>query len=418
MDLRALLTAFLRQGNGTGARFLGIIPLGSKLQARGATLKDRFLLEAAARWADYTILARKWHVSVHFSVVDRTGKKSPTHSRHECKQMEDSRALIIYQHLNLGDTQGILYCVNKRYAFKLTRSDSTAPWVITKLDEPPGDDYRLLTTRARQSTSWTVCRNLMLASVWLPDLIKARGFVLRSVNPATRAGRDLAEVEFDFRSEETADNPIRHGKLVLDPNNYWLPCSYEATAQWPDAEGKVSSTIEYLMDATAKGPTPVPRRCVVRYISSEAKVDDDLTYDLDVKTGNPVPESDFELAAFGLPDPALHYFNQPSQTSALEILPLRECVVPANPDKTQELTFVIRNHSAEPLQVLGGNFGCGANCCSRGLNLPLTVPARGEQEMRIGIRVGGAGSFHQRVSIFFVTDRPGVAALDIDGTAL
>jgi hypothetical protein len=140
-------------------------------------------------------------------------------------------------------------------------------------------------------------------NVHLPDLAKEPGFLLKRVSSVDADSNRLVRIEYDRVSHSMRNDPARGGWVLLDPALYWVVKQYEVKAVWPDGQGTISATLEY---KTTDSGFPLATR-VVRNHKAESQtgpVDHEYVLDYDLNVQDKLPERDFTLSAFGLPEPA------------------------------------------------------------------------------------------------------------------
>lgn len=291
--------------------------IGESRAQDAAAWKERFLTEAPRRWQDYLergkCLQGTWHYT--FANLAEEGKVY-RRSRLEFKQ-HGSCALVIDQNL-LGKSQtGTLKSINSRYGFLLRRSAPDKPWVLIRHDLDLQDGWGLShASPTVAAQNWVGIHFLVngTAMTYLPDVIKDADFSVRSAAPLVRDGRTLVRVEFDARpkqwrargdAEATGWMPLREGWFLFDPERYWVLRECHAKQQEPEEDGTTSTVGAKLDYKEGRNGFPILTRIVRRsdgtlqgkLMQMEHKAEFDL-YEQD-----DVPESEFTLSAFGIPEP-------------------------------------------------------------------------------------------------------------------
>jgi hypothetical protein len=283
--------------------------------------KERFLSEAPHKWAEYRTLGKRLQGSCLVSYRDRSaGAKVFSSVRYECKQ-NDVCALALTQ--DLGDTpktrKGRLEVVNSRYAFRLERSAPDRPWILVGTSFHPEQGYGLsrLTPDVRVAGIF-VDKALSFSSIHecLVDMIRDPDFVIKNVTAVVQEGQEGVRLEFSNRPKMTAPrkvkaneipggwNPVGGGWVLLDPAHYWVIRAYDVHTEWQDrSTGRMTATFSY---KEGQNGLPILSRILGNYKGttaqgSRAETEDNHEYNLTERPD--VPESEFMLTAFGLPEP-------------------------------------------------------------------------------------------------------------------
>lgn len=96
-------------------------------------------------------------------------------------------------------------------------------------------------SNASQCAYSEACRGLVLWSAWFPSMIVDAGF---KAGKYVKSSDGLIEVEFDYKpqGQKSASNPVRGGRVWLDPSRYYLIARASLRGQW--ANGKENGTLE------------------------------------------------------------------------------------------------------------------------------------------------------------------------------
>jgi hypothetical protein len=182
---------------------------------------------------------------------------------------------------------------NLRYHFVLTREQETRPWVISELKRrSAGDPTNPLATGGL---------HLGPSSTEVPMLIKSPNFKLLEVEPARENGDELVKVRFSYTPDEK--NPLRGGSMLLDPHHDWMVRKGEATLA---AGGKeFTSTIEWSYREGSNHHPILTQARGQQTTKENNRVfrNNEVVTDYDLREQETVPEKEFLLSAFGLPEP-------------------------------------------------------------------------------------------------------------------
>jgi hypothetical protein len=269
-----------------------ILPARLALASGQNPLERRLFEEAPQAWEAYE---RFWLIlQGTSSAIDRelAGNTKPTRMRFLRKQCNGFN-LVQMDVWEPNNYSAKVFGDNLQYHFELTRDEATKPWVISELKrKSQGDPTYPVTTEGL---------TLGPGNTQLPTLIKSSHFKLLELVPARENGEDLVRMTFTYTPEEK--NPLRGGWAVLDPQHDWVVRragvtrggdgkQFESTIQYDYKEGSNHHPIltrVHLEQATKEKDRLTPTREVVT--------------DLDLQEQELVPQKEFMLSAFGLPEP-------------------------------------------------------------------------------------------------------------------
>lgn len=207
--------------------------------------------------------------------------------------------------------------INSRYSFKLSKAGPGKPWLIAKTSVGPwgeggrhqsDDRVRKLVNEAVDITLFELSEQDVDPA---EELFQLPGFKVTSVAPGSRAG--LVAVGFESsvpgvttetngRVEASSGDGRATGTLVFDSGASWLPVRVEQRATFPDG-----SHSEFLCDRvmtlgddaisymTTITESDTLKSKLLRHQRREIRGRLEFVKDL--------PESEFTLTAYGLPEP-------------------------------------------------------------------------------------------------------------------
>lgn len=201
---------------------------------------------------------------------------------------------------------------NKQYTFRLMRDNETRPWVIQEVvklenDSPdPWEDRKSLTL------------SLILFSprgLLLPQLHESPGFKVADVVREPDSAEELARLTFSYSPANSEDtNQLRGGWLVLDPLHDWVIRKGELDLD-PKGLGK---TYKYSLRYEYKdGPEhhPILTSSVVNGVIRDGQTliaGEHVEGTAELEQRKVIPDSEFTLSAFGLPEPHWAQTRKPS----------------------------------------------------------------------------------------------------------
>jgi len=182
---------------------------------------------------------------------------------------------------------------NSRYRFRLTRKSGDRPWVIREVASLSADEDR----SPIDTPTGLDCG----PATYFPGLIQFPGFTLLAVAPEVVADSELVRVTFETSCEKLG---VRRGWLLLDPAHDWVVRKGESELRLkPPGSGTVTYQYDY---KEGSHQHLIPTRYSYRSTSKDEK-GALYTYEasghLDLHEESSVPESNFQLSAYGLPEP-------------------------------------------------------------------------------------------------------------------
>ena len=274
-------------------------------------MRDRFLVEAPGNWQKYVEFAEHQQGGYHLQTVDLlNGNRVIMESRCEIKQSGMCQ-LRMDLSLDPRSPQDSLVAVNSKYAFKLARGNAEAPWIVTRLEM--GLDGPIASRFAQDPGYRSASPFLHIGHpFFLPELIKDENFLLNGVRLFASQGEQLVRLDFDYHPTTIENNPERGGWALLDPGRYWIVREFELQAEWPDqykdgkptfiSKGTIWKKFEFEVNEAG---FPVPTRIVRRQrgLGPIGPADLQSTTEHKWRQRASVPETEFTLTAFGLPEP-------------------------------------------------------------------------------------------------------------------
>lgn len=276
------------------ARWLLLVGLGvllvsfSRVTAQEeSSLRKRFLAEAPQGWKRHQEFWQTLQGTANaLKRMATDGKVTTERVRYHIKQC-DGRRLDQIEVWRAGSYEGAVTANNSQYSFKLTRKSPDRPWVLVSQKpggrKVPGPPCEGLTPYARH---------------FLPKLIQAPEFKLLDVTPEKDKGRNLVRVSYSYTKDK---DPLRGGWVVLDPNHDWVMRRGQADAVEGGKKSVFTINYEY-KEGTDR------HLIMTKMVVREVFVDDQSllregTSDCEMYEQKVVPESEFMLGAYGLPEP-------------------------------------------------------------------------------------------------------------------
>jgi hypothetical protein len=198
---------------------------------------------------------------------------------------------------------------NKNYSFVLKKLGTDADFAIKSLEVANGTDApRNSVTRMLRP----ILRMPYATRISNVSLLSNPHFTVRGVSTQTRNGVSLLKVEFDFPIEPTSDTRRKgdrdyrgfEGFFLVSPEEKWVLYEFEYREKAGVPLFLNRGTVEY--QGTSDG-FPNPKRVTRQTLKlPERNVVETHSYDfLDFRLAE-VPDREFTLAAFGIPEEAAH----------------------------------------------------------------------------------------------------------------
>jgi hypothetical protein len=200
-----------------------------------------------------------------------------------------------------GSWTGSVWGENSQYKFRLYRRNETRPWVIldvTKFDEPPENADKL--------KKEAVGLLFFEPYVGLPELYQSAGFELIDVSPEEGDNSDgLVRVTFRYAPKDPTKDWQRSGVVVLDPSRDWVIRRTELEEKRQVGNIKVTGKYTGRIDYKENGDQHVIKAETRKKIWNNGTVVNEITMlgESELRPRKSIPESEFTLSAFGLPEP-------------------------------------------------------------------------------------------------------------------
>lgn len=280
--------------------------------ANDGALLARFLKEAPAAWERYAAQAESFQGSFQFDTTTSQGLVA----RNEYVIKKNGSATLVEStgRLSTNGQQRYhdrnVYAINADYVFSLVKKKEDAPWLLTEYHDLRDDSVPEYMRRQFDDAA-IPCFDLMtVEGLRLAKLVRKEGIRFVSCRKSVNTGDDLIEVRFDYPhpvpSGSTRDSfePVRSGKLVLDPARFWCLRYYEV--QVLTTSGRGTRTFKVLELSTTGESVPVPRSTVFQGVfeRSDGKISNERRFEYQLRLPRRLPADDeFRLSAYGLPEP-------------------------------------------------------------------------------------------------------------------
>jgi hypothetical protein len=193
---------------------------------------------------------------------------------------------------------------NSKYTFKLSRKSEESEWLLASFDM---DNKKILSQRRvpladlvlEELAPHFAFTTLMFQSP-VAEMLKKPDFV-KKVSEVDRAGQKLIKLDFTHSQTVRGETEVALAWILLDPDHYWFVVEY--AVQFKLAKLESGSEVVF-----GERGIPIIKRYTMK--SSFCEPPDkpigfrELVYNYDLHEAAEVPEQEFTLSAFGLPEPA------------------------------------------------------------------------------------------------------------------
>jgi hypothetical protein len=277
-------------------------------QSNEDLLKKRFLSEYPEALKAWEARISKVEATVKYTEDDPRKKVTPHRevlSSFKCK-LPDMMVLTTISNDAKGQREQAVSGSNKNYSFALIKRGEGTDLALTRLDAANGSDG---------APSRSPMRSLS-PQLWVPYAARTSNVSLlsnplldvRRVSTVTRNRRNLLKVEFDLPTElrskvgsnTASESSGREGFFLVSPEEKWVLCEYEYARKKGEPRLLYKGTVDY--QGTVDG-FPIPKRAARQTLKlPEGELVETYSYDfLDFRFAD-VPDKDFTLAAFGIPE--------------------------------------------------------------------------------------------------------------------
>jgi hypothetical protein len=257
--------------------------------------------EASKSWSALSIALQQGKVEYVITSTLRSDTKvykQTTERRHVAMMGSALKETRLTEH------QEVIIGRNKDYLFGIVRPANDFQPL---LDHKFNIDYVELSPAPTRSVQNTLdsSRANVLAPVWfsgksLAELLKSSQFVVKNVRPIVHDSGNWVRLDCEWVPNKR-DDPKSHfqAEVVCDPGKYWCIREYKAKVWWGDVETR----LEYGADIDG---FPVLQRSTTLLVGPKengpAWTEDVL--EVEHTTREPIPEKDFRLSFYDLPEPA------------------------------------------------------------------------------------------------------------------
>ena len=184
-----------------------------------------------------------------------------------------------------------VYCGNSKYTFTLRREAKESPFIVSGFGKP--DDEDIDETIEAYVEQYLIASHAVFG-MRISTIMADPSFSIQKASEVTQGGQKLIRVDYDYQPEKIL---LRSGWVLVCPEKGWALQEYET--QIGNRGRRIKGTVEF--EREEKG-IAVPRR-----VTEEAPPFLDTqpfqhTFEFEKIVFRGIPEKEFTLSAFGLPE--------------------------------------------------------------------------------------------------------------------
>lgn len=295
---------------------------GQSLDAQEAhDWKQRFTKEAPGKWQEYRDFAGRLQGTRDVEARElgatglwqRDGRAVGIYDKRrvEYKQCGSWTLCVLYEKAP-SNRKSDARVVNSKYGFMLKKLSEDRDWALSELTLEIQNAGKLVKERKDYLLN-DLCSLLFLNAELISALVKDPQFKVKSATSEVSEGRNLVRIEFSRQSGVVTQerSPIQ-GWVLLDPDQSWVIKECEYDVELPGAQhAKVRFENKY--KATSEGlPIPLMHLKRAKYSDAEGSSESETEHKFNLFQREFVPEHEFSLSAFGLPEPKGKEISQPA----------------------------------------------------------------------------------------------------------
>jgi hypothetical protein len=268
-----------------------------------------FLSDAEAAWRAYGQFGVKLQGTIKSTFYDihegkRTIRRVVEGEFKQCGPRWLWSTLIKEDKSTDAGNRGSAKVITGAGAFRLTRKEVDSPWVLTHYSPDTPDPEWIKESDPRIYVAKDTQAGLYFWGISLSELERTPGFTFTTAAREQRQGEELVRFHFTFRPPARTQIPFRSGWLLLDPARSWLIREYQFEGP-VEQKSRNHSVFDY-----KQGPSGFPLvRRYFTHVDSLADSDKPVsTFELEIEYNlheqESVPQAEFTLTAFGLPEPS------------------------------------------------------------------------------------------------------------------
>jgi hypothetical protein len=268
-------------------------------------LRKRFFDEAPRKWQEMRDLSLQLQGEMNYTSHEVTNNHDkPTLIRqwryrinqaHQCKLFV-IRA-VFSTNPKMVPPRGTV--VNSKYAFTVSERNAEAGWILGELDlKQNGKKGTINLAELNDDVDKTACAHLRINQIPLPKMISANNFHLKKIHSHRHENGEDVVLSFAFDRDNSIAGPLA-GSIVFDPGNYWVVKSADLKCDI----GTINEHRRQIENTYAISPRGLPIAKLTTERTSAENIVFENKWQYDLREQVDVPEHEFSLSAFGLPEP-------------------------------------------------------------------------------------------------------------------
>lgn len=280
-------------------------------------LETHFKEEAPRNWDEMMAMAKKYQgaeTSTTWDVARGGERRLIDKTRFEWKQ-NDGRgyAFELKDVIEPADHKDVsphyVIASNSRYVFMLRRNTALDNWYLTDLAIDPPSKQNAFSGASRIQDIWIGnCVGLLLEQQRLPDIVRKTDFTIQKVSAPDPQQKQLIRVEFNYPLGDRFHTYFS-GWILFDALHHWLMREYQLRIHGvPNHDGLERTTTRKLTYEFDRHGFPISVKTFEHWKlfdiqSKNVKREQEEEMEIHTVEGKDLPEEEFTLSAFGLPEP-------------------------------------------------------------------------------------------------------------------
>ncbi len=259
-------------------------------------LRARLLAEAPKSWAKIS----QWAEHLDMTTTDRVEQGNVRARTDGHLKLSGENLLFITTNFGPDDRlqRQDAYCRNERYSFHLRRSDPKLPWRVQRFGSTRNRDFEYIFFEGLRVKDTS--QPQLSVGVYFPDVFGGESFLIREVKSQRQGATELVSVAFENAIPDT-EKPVRwlsRGAVTLNPDLDWVIQDCDVYVEF--AAG-FTWHLQVESDIARQEGIPVVKS-QRRRINIKDQPEARLTYALNSLSKRKIPDDEFKLTAFGLPE--------------------------------------------------------------------------------------------------------------------
>ncbi len=270
------------------------------LAAGDSDLGQRFLRDAPRGWAKLREAERRLVGVAHIEYWSVTKGQKIVHLDHHIEFKRNGDLVRLVKSSPKSESSSV-EIVGPRYFFHLTKATGKAPYVRRSLSF--GEPSINIKDEGFLSSTYFFRALQFAREFWnvpLEELVAGPGFVVKGISQRVVGTKKIVRVEFLAKSAKYKQE-WRSAWMELCPDENW---ALQKAEYWPRSDWRQTITNEFRPRKDGR-LSPYRSRIVGRFSVSQfskEEVEETYQFTLDEIEERVVPESEFTLPAFGLPE--------------------------------------------------------------------------------------------------------------------